>query len=247
MASNPEIMEKLVMQPASSFYRPIRTTYNRQGYTIEYSLALTRTGRNHYHTKTLIPLGQRMSTAGEELAIQLGMEKAGRDPRQEAAFNDLFARNASHLHARQWTETGLMVPKGYRADRFETDSQGRRYWPRIVLIGDTEIGEILVPEGNGRVVVEWDEVFGIPRVTENMDWPHNPYTTHFWFNPTPRKDNGSDHYDVGVVRRGSWHHGGDEKCLGVGSNSGRWSAYSVGGFRPVRGLLPEIEKEIITV
>ena len=136
----------------------------------------------------------------------------------------------------------MRVPKGRKADVYETDAQGRKYWARELLIGDKAVGEILVPEGNNRVVVEWDEVSGIPRVTENIDFPHTPYTTHFWFNSTPDKDSKSGHYDVAVGRRFCWLHAGGKRCLGVGANYMRWDADSDNGFRPVRGSAPEIKK-----
>jgi hypothetical protein len=184
-----------------------------------------------------------MSTAGEELAIQLALERAGKDTREAEIFNDLFARNVDKIYIWQWTETGLRVPKGRRAGKYETDTQGRKYWIREVLEGDKVVGEILVPEGDGRLVAEWDEVFGIPRVTvENQDFPHNPYTTHFWFNATPNKDSTSGHYDVAVERRSYWHHDVDERCLDVDADYRRLDAYSNAGFRLVRGSFPEIEK-----
>src|SRR3989338_8273112 len=158
----------------------------------------------------------RMSTAGEELDIQLAIERAGEDPRKAGVFDDLFARGPDKIYMWQWTETGLRVPKGRKADAYETDAQGRKYWVRIGLVGDQEVGEILVPEGYGRLVAEWDEVSGIPRVTiENRDFPHKPYTTHFWFNSTPDKDSTSGHYDVAVGRRSNWLHDAGEWCLSV--------------------------------
>ena len=114
------------------------------------------------------------------------------------------------------------------------------------LVGDQEVGEILVPEGYGRLVAEWDEVSGIPRVTiENRDFPHKPYTTHFWFNSTPDKDSTSGHYDVAVGRWSFWRRVADEGCLDVFADYRRLDAHSGIGFRLVRGSGPEIEKEVI--
>lgn len=226
-------MERLVMQPASSSYPSIGTTYKRAGYTIEYSPALTRTDRNYYGSETLIPSGQRMSTAAEELAIQLGLEKVGKDPRKEAVFNDLFGRKDCTWDAWQWTDTGLRVPKGWDPTKYETDSKDRKYWAREVLIGDKVAGEILVPEGNGRVVVEWDEVFGIPRATMDINWPHSHYTTHFWFKAKPSEGKVSGYQDVAVGRRNGWRRDEVERCLAVDANFARSDAVLGAGFRPV--------------
>ncbi len=144
------------------------------------------------------------------------------------------------------TETCLRVPKGRNASKYETDAQGRKYWVRTALVSDKEVGEVLVPEGGGRLVAEWDEVSGVPRVTvENQDWPHNPYTTHFDFNSTPDKDSTSGHYDVAVERGGRWPHAVGGRCLYVAVAYRRWFAVSLGGFRLVRGSLPQIEKELV--
>lgn len=241
MASKPEIMEKFLIQPASSSHPPIGT-YECAGHTIDYFPKLTRTGKNYYDSKAEIPKGERMSTAAEELAIQLGLERAGQDPRQAKVFDDLFSRNNGSWHAWQWMGTGLRVPEGRKADTYETDPQGRKYWAREVLIGNDVVGEILVPEGNARIVVAWDEVFGLPRVTEDIAWPHNPYTTHSWFDPNPGKDSMSGHTDVAVWRGDYWRHGGAEWCLAVSADYARLYADSDDGFRPVRGSLPEIKK-----
>ncbi|MBI3413205.1 MAG: hypothetical protein HY051_03940 [Candidatus Aenigmarchaeota archaeon] len=254
MASNPEIMEKLVMQPVSSSYPTLGSSYSHKGHQIEYAPRLVRTGKNYYKSRGGIPKGERMSTAAEELAIQLGMEKAGIDPRTAEVFYDLFARNESHVYIWrnelpvyiwQLTETGLRVPKGCDPHKYETNGQGDKYWVRELLIGNNAIGEILVPEGNGRVVVEWDELSGLPSVTKDCDihLPHAPYTTHSWFNENPSKDSRSKHRDVAVV----WLRGGGEGWLEVNADSARSTAKWDGAFRPVRGSLPEIEKEIITI
>ncbi len=233
-------MEKLVMPPVSSSY-PSIGKYKSAEHIIDYSPKLTRTGKNYYDSKAGITDDSRISTAAEELAIQLGLERAGKDPRQADVFDDLFGRNNGGWYAWQWTETGLRVPKGRNPAKYETDSNGRKYWAREFLIGDKVVGEILVPEGNGRIVVAWDEVSGLPRVTEDIAFPHKPYTTHFWFNENPDKDNKSGRNDVAVGRRGSWLRDEGERCLDVGADYVRWGAGSGDGFRPVRGSVPEIK------
>jgi len=242
-----EVKERLVLQPASSTYQTLGNAYKHSGSIVKYSGSLRRTGKKYYDSKAEIPEGLRMSTAAEELAIQLALERADNDPRKAKAFDDLFAKDNDKIYMWQWTETGLRVPKGRKADAYETDAQGRRYHPRIVLIGDQEVGEILVPEGNGRVAVEWDEVFGLPRVTEDIAYPHEPHTTHFWFNSTPDKDSKSGNYDVAVGRGGGWPRVEGGWCLAVAASCGRWDASSVDGFRPVQGSFPEIERELARI
>ncbi len=298
----PELNKRLVLPAASSIYPTLGASYKQGAYEISHTGRLVRTDKHYYDSKAGIPEGLRMTTAGEELAIQLKYEKVANiirrtdereilgknpseladellkyastedereaisyvfreesdamnsvfaqtngilipDPRKSVVFDDLFARGPEKIYMWQWTETGLRVPKGREADRYETDAHGRKYWVRIALVGDKEEGEVLVPEGNGRLAVELDEVFGIPRVTEDMNWPHKPYTTYFWFNATPDLDGTSGHYDVAVGRRSGWHL--DERCLGVVAYFRRWDAYSADGFRPVRGSLPKIEKELV--
>lgn len=243
MTSKPEIMEKLVMQPASSSYRSLGTSYQSAGHSIEYFPILTITGKDYYDSRAGIPSDQRMSTAAEELAIQLGLERAGQDPRTAEAFNDLFARNDSHRYVWQWTETGLRVPEGRDPTKYETDAHGRKYWARELLIGNNAVGEVLVPEGNGRVAVEWDEVFGLPKITEDIVWPHTPYTTHFFFNKNPELRAPSIYQDVGVFRH-DWHLDKGESCISVDAAYERWDLGLFHGFRPVRGSLPEIEKTV---
>jgi len=241
--------------PASVNYPGIGR-YSHDGGQIKYSPKLTKTGENYYNSKKELPDGFRMSTAAEELAIQLYEETSGRDPRKAEAFDDFFARNEDEWHAWQWTETGLRVPKGYEADKREKDTQGRIFYPRIVLIGDEEVGEVLVPEGNGKVVPYssvpeevWDTVFGIPRVTSDKksDMKLDNHTTHFYFNTNPSKDSRSGEYDVAVARGSDWLRDGRAGCLHVYAFCGRWDVLSAGSFRPVQGSLPEIEKRLAKI
>ncbi|MBI4177626.1 MAG: hypothetical protein HY516_04660 [Candidatus Aenigmarchaeota archaeon] len=233
-------MEKLIVPAVSQTYPTLGKSYKHAGHEIEYSPRLVRTGKDYHASKAGITGGERMSTAAEELAIQLGLERAGQDPRTAGVFDDLFARNEPRIYMWQWTETGLRVPKGRDPRKYETNGQGEKYWVRELLIGSDTVGEILVPEGHGRVVVEWDEVSGLPRATEDIAFPHKPYTTHFWFNVNPGKDRVSGYQDVAVGRGGGWLRDEDARCLVVDASFARSDALSDGGFRPVRGSLVDI-------
>ncbi|MFH1978125.1 MAG: hypothetical protein ABIJ92_02270 [Candidatus Aenigmatarchaeota archaeon] len=246
--ANGELKDNINIQPTSSSYIDIGT-YKSLGNSIVYSTTLTRTRRNYYDSKNELPEGHRMSTAVEELAIQLGLERAGQDPRKAEVLNDLFGRKNNGWYAFQWTETGLRVPKGYDPNRTETDEQGRKYFQRIILIGDQEVGEVLVPEGSGRAIMEWDEVFGIPRVTSDKagDMTLENHTTHFYFDANPGQDDKSGGYDVSVARGSDWHHADHARCLGVYAACERWYAYVNDGVRPVQGSLPEITPEFVRI
>lgn len=211
------------------------------GYVFKYSQDLVKTGTNYYESKELIPEGMRMSTAAEELAIQNVLERAGVDPRKAMIFYDLLGKNMREWHAWQWTETGIRIPKGYKPNKYETDGQGRKYWPRMVLIGDKEVGEVLIPEGVGRVIVEWNEVFGLPRVTSDKlcDLKLDNHTTHFMFNHSPlKRDDISGNYDIAVVRWAGYLCDTNAICLNVEAYFGHWVSNSDSGFRPVVRLAP---------
>src|SRR3989338_4826980 len=88
-----DLKERMDVPAAISIYPTLGNTYTRAAYPIEFSNRLVRTGKNYYDSE---PANDRMSTAAEELAMQLGLEKAGQDPRNAEAFNDLFGRNNPH-------------------------------------------------------------------------------------------------------------------------------------------------------
>src|SRR3989338_2013188 len=127
-ATMPKLNQKLIAQAAASSYSELGVAYSKPIHEINYSNNLVRTRKNYYDSKAELPEGMRMSTAGEELAIQLALERAGKDPRKAAVFKDYFGRNNDDWYAWQWTETGLRVPNGYDASKFETDAHGRKYW-----------------------------------------------------------------------------------------------------------------------
>ena len=194
---------------------------------------------NYYDVKKSLPTGVRMSTAEEELNIQLGYERAKKDPRKDAPeFYDNFAKNIDKKYIWSWTETGLRVPKGWDDGRI--DKLTGKY-PRIVLIGDEEADMLHIPVGDGRLIVSWGR-YGLPSDTAKMAHPHDIYTTQFYFNVNPNIDNISNNRDVAVGRNCSWHHVGVGRYLIVNALYERWCASSNGGFRPVRGSDFEAEK-----
>ena len=245
----PELKERLVIPAISSSYPMLGANYKQVGYEVNHASRLVRTGKHYYDSKAGIPEGFRMTTAGEELAIQLALERAGNDPRKAEVFDDLFGRKNGGWYAWQWTETFLRVPKGKQnlgKPDYVDPKTGYKYWAREFGNGNEIVGLVYVPEGGGRLVAEWDEVSGVPRATiENKGFSHNPYTTHFWFNATPGLDSTSAHYDVAVGRRSDWHRDVGGGCLCVYAARGRLGAGSDDGFRPVRGSVPKIEKELV--
>jgi len=130
------------------------------------------------------------------------------------------------------------VPKGWYG---KSDVSGKHIvYPRIVLIGGEEAGEVYIPKGQGRDVLEWHEDFGIPSVTGGISYPHPPYASHFWFNPNPGKDEISGQYDVAVVILRNWHTRPDNRCVDIDAACDRWSLQNKVDdkirFRPVRQL-----------
>jgi len=209
--------KRLVMPSVSSSYPTIGASHRRGGYEVDYASRLANGGE--------FPEDYRISTAGEELAIQLALERAGKDPKREAVFDDLFARNPSRVTYRdganrrrnamlQMTATRLRVPKRYRRSDglVGYDDSGRELYAMEVLERGKVVGEIVVPEAWDGIVAEWDEVFGIPRAIlegsedSTYDFPA-PYTTRFRFDPRNLLQN--PYAEISVWRMGSIHHNPD--------------------------------------
>ena len=230
--------------PATAYKDRRGDVYSRPEHAFQTSSRLVKTGANFYDSVKDLPQGVRPTTADEDLSLQLELEKQGKDPRQAEVFDDLFGRKNNELYAFQWTLTGLRVPERVDPEYSQIES-GRKYYPRKVLVGGREVGEVLVPEGGGRVVTAWNKVFGIPAETSNSpeDTKIKKHTTHFYFNNDPRVDEVSKHKDVAVARCANWHHDVHDRCLHVAASCGRWSANSSAGFRPAAGDLPKIKLE----
>jgi len=245
----PDLKERIVVPAASSIYPEIGASYSRPAYEMKYSNNLVIGCKNYYDSEAEIPEGPRMSTSAEELAIQLGYARAGINLRSEKANALYCLLRENYWNEWQWTATGLRVSPDMRKPPEQpdyVDDQGNKFWLRQVLIGNEVVGEVCIPEGNGRWVVEWDEVFGLAKITtEKIDWTRKPYTTQSWFKPNPSKDEKSGYRDVAVGRSGGWLRDGGDGYLGFVADCERWLAFS-GGYRPVQGSVPEIRAERTT-
>ncbi|MBI4162971.1 MAG: hypothetical protein HY513_04770 [Candidatus Aenigmarchaeota archaeon] len=248
MAALTEVkLETLNIQKTMSVYPLHGRAYLVRPYSVDLSSSLVKTGRDYYDSQELLAKmiangelseGTRFSTSAEELALQKSYEMQGKDPRKAEEFKDHMGKGKQG-YVWGYTLTGLRVPEGWQNGKKDT---GTNKYPRIVLLGDEEKDLIQVPEGGGKVIVEYDDVFGVATEVRGMPFPHKGYNAHWHFNPSPRLDEKTGHYDVAVGRRGDWHHGEDARCLNVGADYGRWLAGSYDGFRPVvRGSVPEIE------
>jgi hypothetical protein len=238
---------KFDVSRTASVYPTIGKAYMCPSHSFICSPRVVKTGKNYYDSLKIfteiigqgkLPSGAKLMTQAEGLAIERSYQKEGKDPRSAEEFKDYFAKNKDEWNAWEWTLTGLRVPKGWENGKVD---KGTGKYPRIVLIGDKECGELQVPAGGGKVIVELDDVFGIPSVTKEIPWPHRGYYAHWWFNPSPDFDKISGHYDIAVGRGCGRPHNEDERCLPVDASYGRWYATSDAGFRPVQGLIPEIE------
>jgi len=212
---------------------------------IIYSSHLIRTSNlNYYQIKEGLQQGLRMSTAGEEYRIQLAQERASKDLSESKVFSDLFTADDDGNYVWQWTNTGLRVPSGWEDGRYMKDKKGNKILPRIVLESDKEVGEVFIPFGFESIIVEWDEVFGIPAITrEYLPWTQESSSIHFFSNLNPSKDNISGHYDVSIGRGSYWLRDIGQRCLCVLADYGRSVPAFYGSFRPVQDRIRE--KDVI--
>jgi len=300
MIEMPELDRTITISAARSEYPMLGVAYSRPEYFMAYSPGLVQTGRNYYDSLRVLPKGIRMSTAAEELAIQLALERAGKDPREAEVFADLFGKEIIEMkvlaglfgkddmtsttvrfpsiseqyaqekhaerqkkenemwYAEQITATGIRLegtPEGGGITLLEYEEIGKRY-PGKVLMGDKEIGKIIIPVYDGKpcYVIEWDEVFGLPKtIKEGQDaWNQDlPFITRFgfispfeinYFGSERLRDEITKEYDFAVHRRGiqcrSWEKGIWHMDVGFCCRYDHDSGKK--GFRPVRGEIPEI-------
>ncbi|MFA4819369.1 MAG: hypothetical protein WC613_00245 [Candidatus Aenigmatarchaeota archaeon] len=260
------IGRKFDVPKSASVYPLIGKAYTSPSHSFSCSPTLVRTDKNYYDSlqalAAMIERGElsadtRFMTQAEGLGIENSYKRQGKDPRKADEFRDYFAKNRDKVYLWEWTSTGLRVPKGWEKGRVDSDGK----YPRIIIetdihkaiellrggaiwqdIGDSlnrAVGELRVPSGGGKVIVESDEVFGIPTEARDIAFPHEGYHSHWHFNAAPELDTASGQYDVAVLRGGYWRR--DERCLNVDADYRRWDAGSADGFRPVRGSVPEID------
>lgn len=116
-------------------------------------------------------VGWRFPTATEDMILSEGPEYS--------------ERSDFPLGLWQFTDTGLLVPQGISPDHTVThycNNNHRNYWPRIVTENGRRAGELLVPEGEGRIVSELS-VFGPPSETADYAERIEGKKTHFYFDP----------------------------------------------------------------
>ena len=234
------------VQPAE--YRSSLSTARQSPYDVQVASGLTPTAdKTFYQLQEQMRKKRRMSTAAEELTGQLYEERKGNDSRKAAFFNGLFGRGKDKVYRWQWTSTGLRVPAGLEAPksyREVIDDEIHQVYHFIVLEGDKEVGEALVPRGDFRIVTSWNEVHGIPRTTTNENLPYDKHTTHWNVKLNPSVDLVSGKRDVAVQRWGGWLRDEHGRCLCVDADGRRSNSGLYGGFRPVQGslVLPSFEK-----
>lgn len=187
-----------------------------------------------------------MSTAGEEQALYWPkfMRLSSTMPPE---LSDILGNNEAHWCAEQWTITGLRVPQGLDPQHFDVDAEGRKYWRRIVLMDDKEVGEMFVPEGNNRAVSESDSVYGIPRTTIDQELfvcdfskfdagfkgKYVVNNVRFLFNPAPESDSVSGQRDVAITYCGYACQTEGVFGLTIDASKLRHYASANTGFRPV--------------
>ncbi len=121
----------------------------------------------HMIKRNKLPSGARLPTLAEELKIQKYYERICGDRRAAYKF-DADVEVPPHIP----TSTGLRTPKDWENGRYETDLQGRKYWPRILVIRHEEKGIVKVPEGDPErnfAITEYDDLIGIPVATSSKE------------------------------------------------------------------------------
>jgi hypothetical protein len=187
----------------------------------DYARSLVLTNRNYNELREDFTKAFRITTAAEELALRHSLY-FGRSNR----FKDLKGMNSEHKRVWQWTDTALRVPEGTDPKEY-TNFNGRKYWPRIVVVGYEEKDKILVPEGNGRLVTSWNLEYGIPEHTIDSAADGE----FFWFRQNPDTDNKTGKKDVAVELRWDWYNlNTGNYCFGVDAS---WERFT---YRPDEGI-----------
>lgn len=238
----PEINESLCIPRKTNTDSKLKSILESETYEIIYSPKLAGLGSGYYDSIVKMPRGVRMTSMSEERSMQLNSVKV-KNPRDMEIYKHLFYMNEG-LFLHQLTRTGLRVPEGQNPSQYDIYDKNK-YWTRILLDDDIEVCEVMVPEGNNRLVTEFNEVAGIPSETVDMNYDHAPYTTHFSFDPAPPIDNISDCYDVSLTLCSIWHLGSG-KCFHIDASRDRLKNFPNNCFRPMIGKSGKINKNKLT-
>jgi hypothetical protein len=216
-------MEKLAVPEAKG------SGYSRSASEIEYSPTLARDSDGRVIVDVTQAGAREIARAsGYCLPTAAYLQVLGERGYKDAAFDDNFARNSEKTYFWELTDTGLLKPKGKNIKA----KNDRTYYLRIVTEGGKAVGELWVPEGNGRIVREWSP-FGIPSETAQESEHKEGTETHFHFDPNLDK--------VAVLRDWYWRDA-REDCFSLIAYCGPSDSHSHGGFRPVRGSVASYEK-----
>jgi hypothetical protein len=216
----------------------IPLTARHPEYMLEYNQRIIRSGQNRPGHIIDVQEGFTASSAEEEMRILLESRERGQRPMDSIAYADLFGKNG--YYAGQRTRTGLRVPKGWENGRCQRNARGDKEYPRILLIGNEENDDVLVPDGRGWFVAEWNDN-GIPRVTVNnailfgtdvykIHRSNCPYFVHWWFNEKKS--------EVPVTLHVQFGNNSYELDFDAA-----FEHHLVSAFRPVRVFLTEEQKE----
>jgi hypothetical protein len=135
-----------------------------------------QTGLSYWRTVGFIQEhGYRISALEEIVWLAGGNERIAL---ADELFTDLL-RNPKTLW--EWTRICLRAPRAGRSFRsYEEVVRGDRFYRADCYLDEQRIAEgVLLPEGNGRVVVEWDERLFLPRRTSESLGPGHAAHFHF--------------------------------------------------------------------
>lgn len=198
-------------------------------YEINYG-GFTRARKNYFDSLEQFQEGYRMSLSSEERAIQKYFENQG----VSIDLSFLIGTLSNGFYPMIRTATALRIPKGTEPGKYDEmlfKKTGKIKYFRDVVEFEKVVAEgIPIPKGDGLVITKWNELYGIPEETQDIDYPHTGYTTHFWFSPDKEK--------VAVSYRKGWPLIGDIGCMRVYAHYSRYDADLDVGFRSVQGPLP---------
>lgn len=112
------------------------------------------------------------------------------------AFDDLMGKNDRNWYPFQLTSSFLRTPLDEKNPEKPdyVDGCGKKYWLREYGDGNQILFKTLVPEGNGRIVPETDDLSGVMNLVTGIPYETvepsniNRHTIGFGFNPSNRGD-----------------------------------------------------------